>query len=169
MPKYMLTIPLIVFTALFTGCALNNNDYEPLTQLEIREIQSREFECQDTKTVLKAMMNALQDEGFIIKNVVLDVGLLSAEKQIDIESSWHKFIGTNLGENQLRWKKYQVFEVSANITSFGQKVRVRVNLQTKTLDNVGNLMHVETNQNPFYYQNFFEKVDKGLFIQYQDI
>ena len=72
-------------TLAISGCA--PIDREPaLTQLQVREIQTREFETMDVKLVMKGMMNVLQDDGYIIKNAVLDLGLLSAEKDIDVSS-----------------------------------------------------------------------------------
>jgi len=42
-----------------------------------------------------------------------------------------------------------------------------VNFQAKTLDNNGQPLEVETIADPSFYQQFFAKVDKGIFIQKQ--
>jgi hypothetical protein len=55
------------------------------TQLQIREIQTRTYEILESKLVLKAMLNVLQDDGFIVKTAVPELGLLTATKEIDIE------------------------------------------------------------------------------------
>jgi hypothetical protein len=57
----------------------------PKTQLEIREIQTRSYDTPDTKMVMKAVLNVLQDEGYNIKNAETELGLLTASKEIDIE------------------------------------------------------------------------------------
>ena len=54
------------------------------TQLEVREYQTRTFETGDTALVMKAMLNALQDDGYVVKNAVVDLGLITAERESDL-------------------------------------------------------------------------------------
>ena len=117
---------------------------------------------------MKSIMNVLQDEGYIIKNAVSDVGLLSAEKIIDVENLGMAILSSALCNNP-RWNKQQVHEASANLSEFGEKTRVRINFQVKTMDNFGQPRDVVTVMDPKYYQEFFDKVSKGLFIQQQNI
>ena len=154
---------------LFSGCAFYQQTEPPMTQLQIREIQTRELDTDDKSLVMKSMMNVLQDEGFIIKNVVSDVGLLSAEKNIDIENKTSAFFASVLNGNNARWNKQQILEASANLSEFGKKTKVRINFQVKTIDNFGLPRNVVTIMDPVYYQDFFDKVSKGAFIQEQDI
>lgn len=158
-----------VFSLSLTGCAFNTMQEAPITQLQVREIQSREYHTDNTKLVMKSMMNVLQDEGFIIKNAVAELGLLSAEKNIDVENSSTKFMLIFLQGNNARWSKQQILEASANISEYGSKTRVRMNFQTKTIDNYGCPKDIKTVEDPQYYQEFFDKVGKGIFIQEQDI
>lgn len=165
MNKHIITIGIV---GLLTGCAPRPSEPPP-TQLQIREIQTREFATCDTKLVMKSMMNVLQDEGFIIKNAVVDLGLLSAEKNIDVENRAEAIFAAMFVGPQARWSKYQILEASANVSEFGPKTRIRINFQIKTLDNFGCPKDVITLNDPCYYQEFFEKVSKGIFIQEQDI
>lgn len=158
----------LLTSTILTGCGLNRCSETPLTQLQIREVQSREFDTKDTKLVMKAMMNVLQDDGYIIKNAVADLGLLSAEKNIDIENKTSAFFMTLLVQNA-RWNKHQILEASANVSEFGNKTRVRINFQIKTIDNFGCPQDVLSLEDSQYYQDFFEKVYKGIFIQEQAI
>lgn len=158
---------LIVVLAL-TGCAHYTAE-PPMTQLQVREIQSRDFDTSDAKLVMKSMMNVLQDEGFIIKNAVLDLGLLSAEKNVNVENACVVLMKRFLAEKNARWDKHQVLEASANVSEFGDKTRVRMTFQTKTIDNFGCPKEVETISDPVYYQQFFEKVSKGIFLQQENI
>ena len=66
-----------------------------------------------------------------------------------------------------RYKKNCIIECSGNVTEFGKKTRVRVNFQMKTINNVGEVMEVEQIEDPLYYQDFFTKVSKGVFIEDQ--
>ncbi len=153
-------------TLVLSGCA--SFDREPaITQLQIREIQTREFETNDVKLVMKGMMNVLQDDGFIIKNAVSDLGLLTAEKDIDVSSRSDIFWGSLVKEG--RWNQHSVQEISANVSAYGARTKVRVNLQKKTFDNMGAVVSVEQDLNPETYQSFFARVSKAIFFEEEKI
>ncbi len=61
-------------------------------------------------------------------------------------------------------KKASVIECTANVSEYGNQVRVRVNFQVKVLDNKGGIREVKQIEEK-YYQDLFSKVDKGIFIQ----
>lgn len=164
----LIFLPLGIF--LLTGCVPHHTEVvQPMTQLQVREIQTREFDTADIKLVMKSMINVLQDEGFIIKNAVSDLGLLSGEKIIDVENKREAMMMVLLAGDHARWQKQQTLEASANVSEFGDKTRVRINFQTKTIDNYGCPKDVLTVKDPYYYQEFFDKVGKGIFIQQQKI
>jgi hypothetical protein len=147
------------------------------TQLETREFQTRVFDTDDTKLVMKAMLNVLQDEGFVVKNAVTDLGLLSATKEIDLTRNrgsndfWSEFFESmsKRNDNQNIYKKFKIVEASVNVSEFGKQSKVRANFQAKVLDNAGNTVEVYQVDDPKYYQDFFSKVDKGIFIQKQGL
>lgn len=161
-------ISLALLAVMLTGCAPHVTEV-PLTQLQIRELQTKEFETNNTKLVMKSMINVLQDEGFIVKNAVVEMGLLSAEKTVSVENKNDVFFAQLADGPNARWNKQEIIEASANVSEFGQKTRVRMNFQRKTLDNFGCPKDVVTLQDELYYQSFFEKVSKGIFIQEQEI
>lgn len=162
------TLISFIVVIFFSGCTPHYQE-PPKTQLQIREIQSREFDTQDSKLVMKSMMNVLQDEGFIIKNAVLDLGLLNAERTEDIENRSHARMMYMLGGNEARWNKQTVLEASANVSEYGNKTRIRINFQIKKIDNFGHPVDTETILDSIYYQSFFDKVSKGVFIQQENI
>lgn len=157
----------------------------PQTQLQTREFQTREFDTNDVKLVMKAMLNVLQDDGFVVKNAVPDLGLLTATKEVQISggsSSRTDQYWTDVFESVLRssnsrsgqrdrqeqrYNKFKQIEVSVNVTEMGRRSKVRANFQARVLDNVGNPVEVYVIQDPKFYQDFFSKVDKGIFIQKQ--
>lgn len=161
-----LTLSLFV---VLCGCSIHQSADVPFTQLQVREIQSREFDTSDTKLVMKSMMNVLQDEGFIVKNAVAELGLLSAEKNIDVENTGTKILLCALQGSNARWSKQEILEASANVSEYGSKTRVRMNFQTKTMDNYGCPKDIKSINDPKFYQDFFNKVSKGIFIQEQNI
>lgn len=134
------------------------------TQLQIREFQTRTYATKDTKMVMKAVLNVLQDDGFIAKNADVDLGLITATKEIDVQDDTEAAWNTLLRGKEARWKKNTIIECSANISDFGDETRVRVNFQAKMMNNRGEVMTVENVTDAAYYQTFFSKVDKGIFI-----
>ena len=66
-----------VLGMLVYGCAMTGVTPDK-TQLQIREIQTRSYDTNDTKIVMKVLLNMLQDEGFIVRNADTDLGLLTA-------------------------------------------------------------------------------------------
>jgi hypothetical protein len=160
----LLLLPLLVMT----GCTHRVAE-APMTQLQVREIQTRSFENKDAKSVLKEMLNVLQDDAFIVKHDNLELGLLAGEKDIDIENGWDRFFSRMQSNQQVGHPKNVVIEVSANVSQFGNDTKVRVNFQRKTLDNFGRVMRVTQVYDSSYYQEFFSKVHKGLFFQDEQI
>jgi len=139
------------------------------SQLEIRQMQTRTYETKDMKMIMKAMLNVLQDDDFIIKQVNTDMGFFNATKETDVEKGserfWEEFWWGKYGT----WKKNSIIDCTANISEFGDGMRVRVNFQVKIMDNKGGCVLVRQVDDPKYYQDFFSKVDKGIFIEKEGI
>ena len=55
----------------------------PMTQLEKRQFQTRTYETIDKPLVMKAMLNVLQDEGFIVYNANPLLGFIYGVKDFD--------------------------------------------------------------------------------------
>lgn len=141
----------------------------PKTQLEIREFQSRTYNDRDTKLVMKAVINAMQDEGFIIKSADKELGFISASKEVDIEDKTSAFFLQLLAGSNARYSKNSVVEASANVSEFGKETRIRLVFQAKVVDNFGNPISANVVEDPAFYQDFFSKMDKSLFIEREKI
>ncbi len=178
----LLILALIGIVSMISACTIVNT-YQapdaPKTQLQTRQVQTREFDTNNVKLIMKAVINVLQDDGFIVKNAQLDLGLLTAQKEIDLSQSrgnsndfWSEFfkgIDRNRSRNStdLTYSKIKIVESSVNISEFGKQTKVRANFQVKVLDNLGNPKEVYQVEDAKFYQDFFVKVDKGVFIQKQ--
>jgi hypothetical protein len=177
------------------------------TQLEIRAMQTRSYDTKDVKMVMKAVMHALQDDNFIIQQANVDLGLLTAQKEVDLENleNLENSEGTSLGEglaigavivgiiiaaallsgggddkshfdrdkpsfnrdehrDEPSFEKSAITEASANISEFGEQTKVRINFRVKVLDNKGATAEVKQIDDPKYYQYFFSKVNKSVFL-----
>ena len=163
------------------------------TQLQTREFQTREYDTNDVKLVLKAVLNVLQDDGFVVKNAVPDLGLLTATKDVNLSGNqqmdsrrnddyWVSILLNALAadgnrnrparssrdrEQEIRTAAFKSIEVSVNVSELGRRCKVRANFQAKILDGKGDPMSVQAVDDPKFYQDFFAKVDKGIFLQKQ--
>ncbi|MCI0453394.1 MAG: hypothetical protein L0Y68_00180 [Candidatus Dadabacteria bacterium] len=161
---------LLSILSLFVfSCTKTNVAVPKKTQLQVRQFQTRTYDTKNTKMVMKALFNVLQDDGFIVKNAVVDLGLLTAEKEVDIESSGVKFFALFFMGANASWEKSLILEATANVSEFGEQTKVRMNFQAKVLDNAGRVLSVEQVQDEKFYQDFFSKVDKGIFIEKERI
>lgn len=188
----------IVCVGLVASCAHNQAPEVEPTQLEIREFQTRTFEVDDYAGVMKSILDVLQDDGYMVKNVSADLGFLSAVKEVGFNQpywaggrpnrnpditlasdmgigfgfSTGRGLGLGVSQRMGRERRYathQCIESTVNVTKFGQKVRVRASFQCKVYDNFDSVMQVKQITDEEFYQNFFAKVDKGIFIQAQSI
>ena len=118
---------------------------------------------------MKAMLNVLQDEDFIVDNANTTLGFISGTKEFnprDKSINVQRELGTTRG---LFFASVAVVEATANVSEFGKQVRVRINFKRKLLNEYGNANRIEEVTDPEYYQNFFSRVDKAMFIQKQKI
>lgn len=187
-----LKLLLVAFAAVVLGsCTVVNGPKVDTTktQLQIREIQTREFDTNDVKLVMKALVNVLQDDGFVVKNAVTELGLITAMKELQISgrstgsSGSSDALGdilerlfrssssgsTTTAKQEARFDKFKVVEVSVNISEIGTRTKVRANFQAKILDNQGQPSSIFVIDDPKFYQDFFVRVDKGIFIQRQGL
>lgn len=141
----------------------------PKTQLQIREIQTRSYPTNNTKMVLKAIVNVLQDDGYIIRNAEAELGVVNATRDNDVENSSDAFAAQIFNGANASWSKSTTIECSANVSEFGKETRVRLNFQRKTLDNFGRIVTVETVDDLAFYRDFFSRVDKGIFLEREKI
>lgn len=162
-----MTILACAFMVASTAC--QKHDIQ-MSQLEIRQMQTRSYEIRDPKRAMKAVLNVLQDQAYIPRQVNLDVGFVHAVKEMDIEDGserfWAKFWH---GNKNARWKKNSVVECAVNVTEVRGGMRLRVNFQVKVMNNKGEVLSVEAIRDPVFYQEFFTKVDKGVYIEKEGV
>lgn len=179
---------LLGLTALAAGCM--PPPAPPKTQLEVRQFQTRTFETADTALVMKAMFNVLQDDGFVVKNAVMELGLITAAKESDLARGRSGASGGGLfgglggiiiggggpggvmvgtGGDDPSFPKTEVRDFTGNVSAFGKQTKVRVSFQRKVLDNRGDVVEVEPIEDLEFYQSFFSRMDKSIFLQQEDL
>lgn len=164
---------LILLCCFFVGCLpVRPNTTPPtITQLQTRAIQTRSYDGYDQKTVLKTVLNVLQDEGFLVSYGDSELGLLNASKQL-VEynpNNYSSMFAGITGQNDLF--AVSTIDATANISNYGNQIKVRMNFQRKIQQNIidNDLLYVNAITDPKYYQEFFVKVDKGLYINKQGL
>jgi hypothetical protein len=106
------------------------------SQMKIRSFQTRTFDFSDQNKVLRGVVAALQDLGFIIERANAPMGLVTAGK----------FAGGGLTG---------FVELTVTVRKKGeQRTEVRVNA----------LFNTKPIEDPKIYQNFFTAVQRSLFI-----
>lgn len=166
---------LIAFAStavLLTGCAKDERyiDTNKQTQLQIRQFQTRTFDAPAENDVVRALIDAFQDEGYIIKNAVPNVGLVVASKEKDVTDDFSAAMQMLFAGDNARYDKHMIEEVTGNVTPYGKcKYKVRLVIQEKVSNNQGGVSKVGTIGDPTVYQRIFTKVDKALFLVRQNI
>lgn len=182
--------PLLLLAAAALAASCAGTVAPTKTQLEVRQFETRTFDTPDTKLVMKAMLNALQDDGYVVKNAVVDLGLITAQKEIDLAPGRSGAGGGELfggvggtvifggrggfvigpgPQSAPRYPKTEVRDFTGNISEFGRETKVRVSFQRKVLDNRGEVVDVQPMDDPTFYQEFFSRMDKSLYLQKEQL
>jgi len=159
---------LVLIPVLFFASCAASGPKQVKSQVEIRQLQTKTFDTNDYKRVLKAMLNVLQDDEYIIENANVELGFLKAEKETDVETRWGKFARAMDPENA-RYAKLNVIEASCNVTRLGNKTKVRANFQIKLFNQQNELVYSHQIEDEKFYTEFFFKVDKAIFLESEEI
>lgn len=144
----------------------------PKTQLEKRQCQTRTYEGTDKALIMKAMLNVLQDEGYIVNNANPLLGFISGVKEFDVTDKSidiQKEFGISKNSLNMKGIRVATIEATANVTEYGKEMKVRINFKRKLLNAYGNAQIINEIDDEKYYQDFFAKIDKAIFIQKQKI
>jgi hypothetical protein len=166
--KHPLIASFLALSLALSGCE-TSAPVAQKTQLEVRESQTRLYDVSDMKLVMKALMNTLQDDNFIVQQANVDLGLVTAQKEVDVENRAESFFARAFNDRRAEYKKNSVTEASANISEFGKQTRVRINFRYKVFNNRGAVMYVNQIADDRYYQDFFSRVDKSIFLGTQKV
>jgi len=115
-------VSISITTLIILGCATTPAT-PPKTQLEIREFQTRDYDTSDVKMVMKSLLNVLQDDSYIVKNANVELGLLSASKEVDVESKGEAVLLSLLAGQNARWKKIQQLSVRVILLRWAESVK----------------------------------------------
>ena len=127
------------------------------SSLEVRQMQTRTYEVKEKKQLMEAIVNVLQDRGYLITESNYKLGVISGY----IEDKEKVFLGN----------RYVRYETSVQINEFSDKnYKVRTSFIRKFIDYTGTPSGKKDIKNPeVLYREFFSQLDKSLFIEAQGI
>ncbi len=162
-----------IFICVFTlfGCS---SKQPQMSTLEVRSIQTKEYESTTQIVVYKALINALLDRGFILKASDSDAGVVlanSTSTSINTGEAVTKAVATYFtlglnwvfGDNNL--EDTLSIDVSANVTQLQGITRVRINAVAKRMNSDGEVVESEMIVEPQYYNSIFEQIEKSVFLE----
>jgi hypothetical protein len=139
----------------------------PLAPLSLRAMQSRSYPTRDARGVLKALVDVLQDDGFVVRYANTRLGLLAAGKVLAGPTSSEllgvpgRVAGIAVGTRPV----VERLEATANVRESATRVTVRLSLERKVTDPAGAVLSVAPVTDEKTYQEFFVTLDKGLFLE----
>lgn len=161
-----------IVLSLFFGCVSTPAPppVPKLTQLQIRQIQTREYSDINEKGVMKAIIAALQDDGFIISNADLDLGLISASvESYQLDKATKDYVEFWWGSGRGTYQTTRRIEASVTVQQHGETIKVRINLLAKAITNAGGLVWSQPVYNAKVYQRLFAKVGKAVYLEKQNL
>lgn len=153
----------------------------PSDYLSARQQQMRKYKTTDEKKILQASAGGLQDLGFTIDKSETDVGMIVASKNrtavnagqvtaaLAADVACALFGGySNLYAQTDREQKIEASLIISPSLSEKSMV-VRVKFQTVVWNQSGQVSRFETIKNPKFYQEFFDRLSKAVFLEEQKI
>lgn len=163
---------LFVVALAMVGCATTPKPpvVPQLSQLQIREMQTREYSGATDAEVMKAVIAALMDEGFVISATDKDLGMIAAAKEVyDVDEATKGIAEFNLGSGAGTYQTTIRSEASSMVSKHGEVVRVRINIVQKSVSNAGGNIWSQPLYDGQVYQAIFAKVDKSIFYEKEKI
>ena len=132
--------------------------------------QTREYEKTEIKSAMKAVMSALQDEGYVINTAEMELGIVTAALELFEEDKNTKAYNEFwYGAGQGTYQTTKRMEVSSLVSQHGEKTRVRINIIAKALTNTGGSIWSQPVYDAQIYQSIFTKIDKSIYLEKEKI
>lgn len=173
---------LLIFAA--TGCRTTFSPPSPsvLAPSEVRAMQTRTYDGLTQHLALKAVVDVLQDEGYIVDYGNTELGILHATRL----GSFGGEIGFSTRQplTEQFTPQFQVgpasFQATVNVTEYRTQTKIRVSLQ-RFVPTALAFFNAGGNSLPVFsqlstavvdaktYQELFAKIDRGIFLQKQGL
>lgn len=175
------TVIGVVLSLLLGACATvqESGRSHVRSPLELRQAQTRTFEATNARRVLKAAVDILQDEGYVIREANSELGLVTGvvewrskqRSRILRVLKWVTAIPT-YGASLLVPSgntEFSAVEASVNVTQEATRTRVRISLVSKVSEKNGNVRSVTPIEDPLVYQALLARIDKAVYLMSEGI
>lgn len=170
--NYVLFFFSVLSALVLVGCASTPKPppLPEMSQLQVREMQTRLYPDVTEGATLKALMAALLDEGYIIGTVQPELGVVTAAKELyEVDEKTKSIAEFNYGSGSGTYQTTKRFEASALVDKHGDSVRVRINIIAKAVSNAGGNIWSQPVYDAETYQRLFSKINKAVFLEKEDL
>ena len=157
-----------------SACTSYKNLYIPdANYLERRNVETRVFDTTNTKELLIASAQLLQDMGYTITESDMGIGVITASKTREKGSAAGKtaliFLAALSGQPAV-YEDVQKFYVSiVNTKANDKQIKTRVTFARIIYDNLGNVVTIEKLDDSSLYVEFFDKLGQSVFLTANNI
>ena len=160
---------LVVF---LSGCAITPTPppQPAVAPLQLRAMQTRTYEKVNTSVAMKAVIAALQDEGYVLANADSELGFIyGAKENYNVDKDTKAMAEFNMGSGSGTYQTTIRLEASATVRKHKDGVKVRINIVEKSVSNSGGNIWSQPVHRAQIYQDIFSKVDKAVFLEKQNM
>lgn len=145
--------------------------------LALRQLQTRRFDTKDEKALLAAGVGVLQDLGFTLEASEPQLGVIVASKDRSAveagQVAFSIFVAVLAGAaggnpGLIPWDQKQKIRASLVTAPGGAdsaSIRVRITFQRIVWNTQGKVSKTEPLDEPQFYQEFFERLSKAVFLE----
>jgi hypothetical protein len=176
--KRYFNILILTFVGIFiSGCAQTNAQQMvnlTETSLKERQLQTRNYDTTQEDKILTSSVATLQDLGFNIDEINVDLGIVTCSKTRDARE-----IGQQVGlvllavlsgngdvmDSADHTQIIRATVVTTPKTKLKKETSVRLTIMRVIKNHKGNVLNVETIKDQTIYKQFFDKVSKSVFLE----
>lgn len=160
----VLSSTLILVGLSFSGCNTGPQVVSKKSQLEWRQLQVKSYDNVKELIAMKAVLSALQDEGYDIESSNMDLGLIVASMTKDSDG------GCNGMGNMMVCERTTVVTVNATVqVASNNGVKVRLSISKRGMSGKGGTMWSRQEHEASVYKRLFDKVSKSIFLQKENL
>lgn len=173
-PKLVLAIAVFALTV--SGCALQSETPSlrlSESTLDIRAMQTRTFTARSETEILAATVAALQDMEYNIDQIEAPLGVITASKVSDGDSTSEKvglilldlLCGCGMSQRATDKRAITITTVVLPSLSGEGEFVTRITIQQVTFSKQSQILSRGTIDDPRAYQSIFDKLAKALYIE----
>ncbi|MDD3236616.1 MAG: hypothetical protein PHV37_00785 [Candidatus Gastranaerophilales bacterium] len=165
---FIIILTFLTFGFSAVAFAESNQPIVPQLQMGKKPYQLHTFKNTDKISVMKAMIDILQSDGYMINTANPQLGFIAGALDFDSEDTTVD-IAEEFGASKagLFWKGIRTasIEISANITDFGPDTKVRMIYKRKLLNTYGNPQYINEVTIQRRYEYFYDRVEQEIKTQ----